>query len=138
MRYMETKKARIEIIPMIDIMLFLLVFFAMLTLRMIPTTGHLTKLPTSSTSTSIPPPKLLVEIQEDGKLALDNRIMTAEQLTAQLKQSDNSKTAVTIAGNQGASLQLVMSAIDAIKKGGVTEIGLATRNAGNAGAGGKE
>ena len=45
MRYFETKKARIEIIPMIDIMLFLLVFFAMMTLKMIPTSGHLTKLP---------------------------------------------------------------------------------------------
>ena len=40
MRYFETRKARIEIIPMIDIMLFLLVFFAMLTLRMIPATGQ--------------------------------------------------------------------------------------------------
>lgn len=137
MRYMETKKARIEIIPMIDIMLFLLVFFAMLTLRMIPTTGHLTKLPTSSTAVSIPPPKLLVEIHDDGTLAADGKTMTADQLTAQLLQGDNSKTAVTIAGNQGASLQQVMGAIDAVKKGGATEIGLATRNAGNAG-GGKE
>jgi biopolymer transport protein ExbD len=127
MRYLETKKARIEIIPMIDIMLFLLVFFAMLTLRMIPTSGHLTKLPTSSTSVSIPPPKLLVEIREDGMLAVEKRVLTAEQLTEQLRQSDNSKTAVTIAGNQSASLQQVMGAIDAIKKGGVTEIGLATR-----------
>ncbi|RXZ36626.1 biopolymer transporter ExbD [Oxalobacteraceae bacterium CAVE-383] len=128
MRYMETRKARIEIIPMIDIMLFLLVFFAMLTLRMIPASGHLTKLPTSSTAAAIPPPKLLVELREDGMLSVDSKVMTAEQLTAQLRQGDNSKTAVTIAGNQGASLQQVMGAIDAIKKGGVTEIGLATRS----------
>lgn len=133
MRYMETKKARIEIIPMIDIMLFLLVFFAMLTLRMIPTTGHLTKLPTSSTAVSIPPPKLLVEIHDDGMLAVDGKAMTADHLTAQLQQSDNSKTAVTIAGNQGVALQQVMGAIDAVKKGSVTEIGLATRNAGGSG-----
>ncbi|MCY0872280.1 MAG: biopolymer transporter ExbD, partial [Acidithiobacillus caldus] len=31
MQYLEVKKARIEIIPMIDIMLFLLVFFIMVT-----------------------------------------------------------------------------------------------------------
>ena len=48
MRYFETRKARIEIIPMIDIMLFLLVFFAMMTLKMIPTSGHLSKLPASA------------------------------------------------------------------------------------------
>ena len=73
MRYFETRKARIEIIPMIDIMLFLLVFFAMLTLRMIPTSGQVTKLPTSSTAVTIPPPKLLVEITADGSLQVENR-----------------------------------------------------------------
>lgn len=128
MRYLETKKARIEIIPMIDIMLFLLVFFAMLTLRMIPTSGHVTKLPTSSTAVAMPAPKLLVEIGEDGMLTVDNQQLTAAQLTQQLQQHDNSKTAVTIAGNQSVSLQQVMATIDAIKHGGVTEIGLATRN----------
>jgi biopolymer transport protein ExbD len=127
MRYLETKKARIEIIPMIDIMLFLLVFFAMLTLKMIPTSGHVTKLPTSSTAVTIPPPKLLVEISADGSLLVENQVLTAPQLTSLLRQRGSSKTAVTIAGNDTASLQQVMSVIDAIKAGGATEIGLATR-----------
>jgi biopolymer transport protein ExbD len=127
MRYLETKKARIEIIPMIDIMLFLLVFFAMLTLRMIPTSGHVTKLPTSSTAVTIPPPKLLVEISSDGSLLVENQTLTATQLTELLRQRGSSKTAVTIAGNETASLQQVMTVIDAIKAGGATEIGLATR-----------
>jgi biopolymer transport protein ExbD len=35
---------------------------------------------------------------------------------------------VTIAGNDTASLQQVMNVIDAIRKGGATEIGLATRD----------
>ena len=127
MRYLETKKARIEIIPMIDIMLFLLVFFAMLTLRMIPTSGHVTKLPTSSTAVTIPPPKLLVEISGDGTLLVENQTLTTAQLTALLRER-GSKTAVTIAGNDTASLQQVMSVIDAIKAGGASEIALATRN----------
>jgi len=128
MRYLETKKARIEIIPMIDIMLFLLVFFAMLTLRMIPTSGHLTKLPTSSTAATIPPPKMLVEISPDGSLLVENQVLTTTQLTDLLRQRGSAKTAVTIAGNDTASLQQVMSVIDAIKAGGATEIALATRN----------
>ena len=126
MRYLETKKARIEIIPMIDIMLFLLVFFAMLTLRMIPTSGHVTKLPTSSTAVTIPPPKLLVEISPDGTLLVENQALTTTQLTDLLRQR-GSKTAVTVAGNGTASLQQVMSVVDAIKAGGATEIALATR-----------
>ena len=127
MRYLETRKARIEIIPMIDIMLFLLVFFAMLTLRMIPTSGHVTKLPTSSTAVTIPPPKLLVEIREDGALEVEQHTLTPAQLTELLRQRNSSKTAVTIAGNQNASLQQVMSVIDAIRNGGATEIGLSAR-----------
>lgn len=127
MRYLETRKARIEIIPMIDIMLFLLVFFAMLTLRMIPSSGHVTKLPTSSTAVAIPHPKLLVEINKDGTLQVENRTITTVQLTELLHQRDSSKTAVTVAGSDNATLQQVMSVIDAIKSGGATEVGLATR-----------
>ena len=125
MRYFETRKARIEIIPMIDIMLFLLVFFAMLTLRMIPTSGQVTRLPTSSTAVTIPPPKLLVEITADGSLQVENRTLTPAQLTGLLLQRGSSKTAVTIAGNQTATLQQVMGVIDAIRAGGASEIRLA-------------
>ncbi|MBU2842851.1 ExbD/TolR family protein, partial [Acidithiobacillus thiooxidans] len=46
-RYFEQKKGRVEIIPMIDIMLFLLVFFIMITLQMIPDKGLNLQLPTS-------------------------------------------------------------------------------------------
>ncbi len=127
MRYLETRKARIEIIPMIDIMLFLLVFFAMLTLRMIPSSGHVTRLPTSSTAVAIPHPKLLVEINPDGSLQVENRTLAPAQLTELLHQRDSSKTAVTIAGSDTSSLQQVMTVIDAIKAGGATEVGLATR-----------
>ena len=129
MRYLETRKARIEIIPMIDIMMFLLVFFAMLTLRMIPSSGHVTKLPTSSTAVAIPHPKVLVEINPDGSLQVENQILTPAQLTDLLRSRDSSKTAVTIAGSDTSSLQQVMTVIDAIKAGGATEVGLATRNA---------
>lgn len=131
MRYFETRKARIEIIPMIDIMLFLLVFFAMLTLRMIPTSGQVTRLPSSSTAVTIPPPKLLVEITADGSLQVENRTLTPAQLTGLLLQRGSSKTAVTIAGNQTATLQQVMGVIDAIRAGGATEIGLAASIAHN-------
>ena len=130
MRYLETRKARIEIIPMIDIMLFLLVFFAMLTLRMIPSSGHVTKLPTSSTAVTIPHPKLLVEINQDGTLQVESRTLTPAQLTDLLHQRDSGKIAVTIAGSDTSSLQQVMSVIDAIRAGGATEVGLATRGTG--------
>ena len=127
MRYFEVRKARIEIIPMIDIMLFLLVFFAMLTLRMIPTTGHVSKLPVSSTAQNIPSPKLLLEIRTGGQLFVDGQVVSADQITSLVRSRDPSRLIVTIAGGDDASLQHVMTAMDAVRKGGATQIGLAAR-----------
>lgn len=127
MRYFEVRKARIEIIPMIDIMLFLLVFFAMLTLRMIPTTGHVSKLPISSTAQNIPSPKLLLEIRTGGQIFVDGQAVGADQVTVMIRSRDPARLAVTIAGGDDASLQHVMTAIDAVRKGGAMQIGLAAR-----------
>jgi biopolymer transport protein ExbD len=127
MRYFETRKARIEIIPMIDIMLFLLVFFAMMTLRMIPTTGQVSKLPTSSTAVAIPAPKLLVEIRTGGQFFVDGQTMTTDQISALVRGREPAKLAVTIAGSQDASLQHVMQVIDAVRLGGAIQVGLAAR-----------
>ncbi|MEI6769708.1 MAG: biopolymer transporter ExbD [Betaproteobacteria bacterium] len=129
MRYFETRKARIEIIPMIDIMLFLLVFFAMMTLRMIPTSGHISKLPTSSTSVKMPPPKLLIEIKEDGVFYAEGSDRNAEQITNLVKSRNPSELAVTLAGSDKVNLQQLMSAIDAVKRGGAIQIGLAAKQA---------
>lgn len=48
----EPKKrhARIEIIPMIDVMMFLLVFFVLISLNVIPSQGLNTDLPQSKTA----------------------------------------------------------------------------------------
>jgi biopolymer transport protein ExbD len=127
MRYFDTRKARIEIIPMIDIMLFLLVFFAMLTLKMIPTSGQLSQLPTSSTASSIPAPKLLVEIRSNGQLLAEGREVEPAEITSLVKSRDATNLAVTIAGSDDASMQHLMKAIDAVRLGGATQIGLAAK-----------
>jgi biopolymer transport protein ExbD len=127
MRYFETRKARIEIIPMIDIMLFLLVFFAMMTLKMIPTSGQVSKLPTSSTAIAIPPPKLLIEIRSNGQLLAEGREMEPAEISALVKARDPVNLAVTIAGSDDASMQHLMRAVDAVRLGGATQIGLAAK-----------
>jgi biopolymer transport protein ExbD len=127
MRYFETRKARIEIIPMIDIMLFLLVFFAMMTLKMIPTSGQVSKLPTSSTASAIPAPKLLVEIRSNGQLLAEGREVEPAEITAMVKSRDAANLAVTIAGSDDASMQHLMKAVDAVRLGGATQIGLAAK-----------
>ncbi|HVC49908.1 MAG TPA: biopolymer transporter ExbD [Burkholderiales bacterium] len=121
------KKARIEIIPMIDIMLFLLVFFIMITLHMIPLSGLVSSLATSTTASSLPEPKLTVLINGEGKISVNNKTVSAANLTSLLRQRDPVHTQVTIAGAKNISLQQLMGVMDACRSAGVTQIGLAAR-----------
>ena len=130
MRYFERRKARIEIIPMIDIMFFLLVFFIMITLKMIPSTGISSQLPQSSTAQELPHPRLLVTLLPDGEIKVNNQNVSLAALTARLAADPApAKTVVTIAGAKSASLQSLLSVMDACRKAGVTQIAVAAQEA---------
>ena len=51
--YLEAERPRVEVIPMIDIMMFLLVFFVVLSVNMIAGTGVDMNLPGSKTTEDI-------------------------------------------------------------------------------------
>lgn len=130
MRYLERRKARIEIIPMIDIMFFLLVFFIMITLHMIPATGISSQLPQSSTAKELPHPKVLVTLLADGSIQVDNKTITLPALTARLAAEPHpQKTVVTIAGAKSTSLQHLLAVMDACRKAGVSQLGVAAQSA---------
>ena len=127
MRYFERRKARIEIIPMIDIMFFLLIFFIMITLHMIPSTGLNSNLASSSTAATLPQPKMLVSVASDGIISVNGQTYSAGGLTALLERGVPAQTLVTIAGAKDTSLQNLIDVMDACRKAGVTQIGLAAR-----------
>jgi biopolymer transport protein ExbD len=130
MKYFEARKARIEIIPMIDIMFFLLVFFIMITLHMIPNAGLRTQLPASSSTQALPPAKVMVTLSDDGTVSVDGHAMSTDALTAMLQaRPDALQTAVTIVGAKQARLQLLVSVMDACRAAGVTQIALAAQPA---------
>ncbi|HKJ08821.1 MAG TPA: biopolymer transporter ExbD [Gammaproteobacteria bacterium] len=129
MRYFDQHKGRVEIIPMIDIMLFLLVVFVMITLRMIPATGIGSKLPTSSTAKPMARPTVLISVQRDGTVRVQNRVMAPGQLPGFLRRYNPAKTKVTIAGAAKATVQMLLNVLDACRKAGMTHVGIAARPA---------
>jgi biopolymer transport protein ExbD len=130
MNYFAAKKARIEIIPMIDIMFFLLVFFIMITLHMIPNAGLKTQLPSSASALALPPPKVMVTLSTDGSMSVDGRALTPAELTAMLSaRPDASHTVVTIAGSKAAQIQDLVAVMDACRAAGVSQIALAAQPA---------
>jgi biopolymer transport protein ExbD len=77
----------------------------------------------------MPPPKLLIEIKEDGVFYAEGSDKNAEQITNLVKSRNPSELAVTLAGSDKVNLQQLMSAIDAVKRGGALQIGLAAKQA---------
>ena len=75
MSYFETKKGRIELIPMIDVMFFLLIFFMILTLRMIPDQGLGLALPQASRAKTLPRPQVLIGLTANGAIHVQGRVV---------------------------------------------------------------
>ena len=126
MRYFEQRKARVEIIPMIDVMLFLLVFFIIVTLQMIPDAGVTMQLPHSTQAQHLPHPKVTVNLLRDGTIKVKGNSLTAAALTSLLAADGNpAKTEVTIAADRKVAFQHFITVMDAARAAGVSDIGVA-------------
>ena len=128
MRYFEAKRGRVEIIPMIDVMLFLLVFFIIVTLQMIPDAGVALQLPNSTQSEHLDHPQYTVNVDKDGTMSVKGETVTEEALVAMLRADpDPSKTDVTIAASKDVPFQDFIHALDACREAGVADVGVATQ-----------
>jgi biopolymer transport protein ExbD len=126
---MERPRPRLEIIPMIDIMMFLLVFFVMILLRMIPDSGVTLALPGASTAQQLPHTEVVIIIDQDGNMHVKNQVLDADALGTYLQTVKTSHdTDVIVAGDKGTKLQQLMSVMDIVRKAGITNIGIATKD----------
>jgi biopolymer transport protein ExbD len=127
-QYLEVDRARIEIIPMIDIMMFLLVFFMIVTLKMIAGSGIRLDLPGSATGQQLSSEPVTIGVQRDGTMYVDGKPTGAPELRAKLAQAKRSKRVeVVIAGDKAISLQTLIGVLDIVRSAGITAVGLATK-----------
>lgn len=124
---LERERPRLEIVPMIDIMMFLLVFFVMIVLRMIPDSGVTLSLPGSSTAQSLPHTDVVIVLDQQGDMHVKDQIMTPDALeTYLLGVKATNDTDVILAGDKGTKLQQLMTVMDLVRKAGITNVGIAT------------
>lgn len=125
----ERKHPRLEIVPMIDIMMFLLVFFVMIVLHMIPDSGVTLSLPGASTAQQLPHTEVVIVIDAQGQMHVKDQVMTPDSLESYLLTVKSSNdTDVILAGDKGTQLQKLMGVMDLVRKAGITDIGIATQN----------
>jgi biopolymer transport protein ExbD len=115
------KSPRIEIIPMIDVMMFLLVFFVLISLNALPSRGLKVALPFAADATHLDVPKrVTVTLAANGDVYLDGAKTDLAELRRQLQvMAQSTKLTVIIAGDQNAHLQPLVSVLDALKSAGI-------------------
>jgi len=123
----EQEKEEIQIIPMIDIMLFLLTFFILYTLNVFPMLFQNLNLPTSSTlETAQLKEPLKVYISKDGDIETENvgrGIQTLRSYLQGITQKD--QLVVVIVADRDSKAQHLMNVIDVLKEEGISKIAIA-------------
>jgi len=110
-------------------MMFLLVFFVMIVLRMIPDSGVTLSLPGASTAQELPHTQVVIIIDQQGNMHVKDQVMTADALETYLQGvKATNDTDVIVAGDKGTKLQQLMDVMDLTRKAGITNIGIATQN----------
>lgn len=124
------RHARIEIVPLIDIMFFLLATFVMVSLSMVKNRGITVVLP--QTTGGAPEDRkdhVSISLSEAGQLYLDKQELTREQLVDALRQlrEQNAGLKVFINGDQNARLGLALAVLDEARKLGISKVSFETR-----------
>ena len=123
-------KARIELIPMIDVMMFLLVFFVLISINVIPGFGFGVNLPTASHSTMQHVKKTIVlSIQKDGQIFVGDQAVQLEKLSASIQHhlKNDEKPLLIINGDSEVEYRYFVQVLDTLKGAGYTAISIATK-----------
>ena len=120
----DFEQPSIMIIPMIDIMFFLLVFFMMTSLSMVDL--H------SLGAQVQPSAQYVVTLKADGSLWLNGQPVKADELLASARdqQRQDSAFSVVLCADRGLDYGQVADVLDAFKRAGIAHIGLAADKGG--------
>ncbi len=128
------KKARVEIIPLIDVIMFLLATFVLFTLSMNKQQGAQVNLPTSSTSIARDPKDAVtISVTNTGELYWDKEQISWDMFLIRLlnyreeRRTANLEPKIIINFDKDASFGQAMSVLDEIRKAELQKVLIDTR-----------
>ncbi len=122
------KKARIEIIPLIDIMFFLLASFMMVSLQMQKVQTVKASLPTATQATSSTKPDMVnITVDRFGRVSVDDREMSLLELRNLLTNriALNTNLPVFITGHKETSHGSMVYVLDFVHRAGAQKVAFA-------------
>ena len=121
----EHNEARIEIVPLIDIMFFLLAAFMLVSLSMVKMKSVKVNLPTATAATSETQRDLLnISVDKSGLIYLDKKPVAQNELAATLvaMHQTNANLRVFISGDKDARHGEIIRALDIVRGSGIEKV----------------
>lgn len=120
------RKARIEMLPLIDMVFLLLVFFIYGMLSMAVHRGLPVMLPVSSTAPIEKDLVLSVTVRSDGNIFLDKKEVALEELSSLLAErgGENQERGVLLFADRDLPYQRLFRVLDQIRKAGLARVSL--------------
>jgi biopolymer transport protein ExbD len=125
----ESKKARVEMLPLIDVVFLLLVFFIYAMLSMVVHHGLKVSLPTAGSASLEKEDYISITIDSDNKVFLNQEPVESDGLAQRVLQlRGDSEKPVFIEGDQRADLGPAIELLDDLKKMGIKQVSFSCRN----------
>ncbi len=126
----EGDEARIEVIPLIDIMFFLLAAFMLVSLSMTHLQRVPIHLPGATTAIAEPgTPPFEIAIDANGVTTWQGKIVTLSEITGRLKAAATpGESRVLIAADAQARHKQVLGVLNAVRQAGIEKVSFETQN----------
>jgi biopolymer transport protein ExbD len=124
------KRVRIEIIPLIDVIFFLLATFMMVSLSMVKNNGIKVNLPVAATSAPQERnDRTTISVTKDGDLFFNKEELQLSELPARLQQlkAEQADPKVFINGDEKAFFGSAVEVLDDLRKVGITKVAIDTK-----------
>jgi biopolymer transport protein ExbD len=125
-----TKRARIEIIPLIDVIFFLLATFVLFTLSLNKSNGIAVQLPKAEMSeVRDPNGTVTISVTDEGALAWNKDLVTLDEFLQRLQQfkREEPEGRILINGDERAFFAQAIYVFDEARKAGFTKVYIETR-----------
>ena len=127
------EKPEVMIIPMIDIMLFLLVFFMISTIYMVQANTLPVNLPAAAAARRETRPHIVaITVQADGTIQYERDAVRPPELSPHVRQAlaNDAETIFVLRGDKQATYENIVAVLDVLKQCGARHVSIATERKG--------
>lgn len=124
------KKARIEIIPLIDVIFFLLATFVLFTLSLNKIASIPVNLPIPTTNTAPPDDDMVtLQISDQGTCYWNRELISINEIAPRLQNLKQrvAQPRVLLTGDDRAKFGPTVQALDEVRKAGIEQVSVETR-----------